>query len=281
MMPPTSIDGTDITGATIDGTDVTEITVDGDTVFSAQTLPVRFSDMVGWWPMDAASYGISSPTTADQAKDMTAVIGGSADDTAYDCTVFGATYQSTGDITDINAGANSGYFEFDGSNDKLDNIAILTTGITELTTCAWAKSDSTSGNNPVVGQIEFGGIVDPEYQVQLRDGDDYQTQMVDNSGNRIRHNEPVNVNTYYHLALVFDNGTMRTFLDGNQVFSSSGLDSSINFSNTFNIGHADIQFNNLQFFFDGEIDDARLYNAALSQNDIEQIYDNTKPPSKP
>jgi len=36
MIPPTSIDGTDITGATIDGTDVTEITVDGDVVFSAE-----------------------------------------------------------------------------------------------------------------------------------------------------------------------------------------------------------------------------------------------------
>jgi len=35
MIPPTSIDGTDITGATIDGTDVKEITVDGQTVFSA------------------------------------------------------------------------------------------------------------------------------------------------------------------------------------------------------------------------------------------------------
>jgi len=35
MMPPTSIDGTDITGATIDGTDVTEITVDGQTVFTS------------------------------------------------------------------------------------------------------------------------------------------------------------------------------------------------------------------------------------------------------
>jgi len=35
MMPPTSIDGTDITGATIDGQDVQEITVDGQTVFTA------------------------------------------------------------------------------------------------------------------------------------------------------------------------------------------------------------------------------------------------------
>jgi len=39
MMPPTSIDGTDITGATIDGTDVQEITVDGQTVFQAVTIP--------------------------------------------------------------------------------------------------------------------------------------------------------------------------------------------------------------------------------------------------
>jgi len=39
MMPPTSIDGTDITGATIDGTDVTEITVDGQTVFAAERAP--------------------------------------------------------------------------------------------------------------------------------------------------------------------------------------------------------------------------------------------------
>jgi hypothetical protein len=35
MTPPTSIDGTDITGATIDGQDIEEITVDGDVVFSA------------------------------------------------------------------------------------------------------------------------------------------------------------------------------------------------------------------------------------------------------
>jgi N-acetylneuraminic acid mutarotase len=38
--PPTSIDGTDITGATIDGTEVTEVTIDGDVVFSAGGLEI-------------------------------------------------------------------------------------------------------------------------------------------------------------------------------------------------------------------------------------------------
>jgi len=41
-MIPTSIDGTDITGATIDGQDVQEITVDGDTVFTAGPPPGNF-----------------------------------------------------------------------------------------------------------------------------------------------------------------------------------------------------------------------------------------------
>jgi hypothetical protein len=44
-MIPTSIDGTDITGATIDGTDVTEITVDGQTVFTA-SQPWETADLV-------------------------------------------------------------------------------------------------------------------------------------------------------------------------------------------------------------------------------------------
>jgi len=44
-MIPTSIDGTDITGATIDGTDVTEITVDGDTVFTAGPVPAPVNRM--------------------------------------------------------------------------------------------------------------------------------------------------------------------------------------------------------------------------------------------
>ena len=44
MIPPTSIDGTDISGATIDGQDVEEITVDGDVVFSAGPPPGTIDD---------------------------------------------------------------------------------------------------------------------------------------------------------------------------------------------------------------------------------------------
>jgi len=53
-MIPTSIDGTDITGATIDGTDVQEITVDGDVVFIGATqLPTQ--NLIHRYDFSAAS----------------------------------------------------------------------------------------------------------------------------------------------------------------------------------------------------------------------------------
>jgi len=61
MIPPTSIDGTDITGATIDGTDVQEITVDGDTVFSATKIIDDFEDgNISEYTNDLGNFAIES-----------------------------------------------------------------------------------------------------------------------------------------------------------------------------------------------------------------------------
>jgi len=63
-MIPTSIDGTDITGATIDGTDVTEITVDGQTVFSATGLLEGFESgsLSTQYGGDTADFSVQSST---------------------------------------------------------------------------------------------------------------------------------------------------------------------------------------------------------------------------
>jgi len=70
MIPPTSIDGTDITGATIDGTDVTEITVDGQTVFSA----VQGADIDGFETGNINNY---TGDTSDFTVQSTEVFEGS------------------------------------------------------------------------------------------------------------------------------------------------------------------------------------------------------------
>jgi len=73
MIPPTSIDGTDITGATIDGTDVTEITVDGDTVFGGITVVDDFERTnLAHYSGSTSNYEISSVEAFGGSKSLKA-----------------------------------------------------------------------------------------------------------------------------------------------------------------------------------------------------------------
>jgi len=265
-MIPTSIDGTDITGATIDGTDVQEITVDGQTVFTAgPTLPVAYSNLVAWYPFDSAEYGGSN------ADDVTAIIGGSGDDTAYDGTVSGANYQSSGGVTDINAGANSGAFDFNGSNDIINtNFDIGTTS--QFTIMCWFESGSTN-LQAILGQIQFGGPgVAEEYGLGITgQGDLVFTMRELNHNPRIELTTSFTTNTLTHACARFDNGSMTLFVNGS-VANTDTFNSSISPTVNLTIGN---RFNFQNLAIDGRVDDARLYDVALSNSQINQIYQNT------
>jgi len=264
MMPPTSIDGTDITGATIDGTDVQEITVDGQTVFSAQTLPVAYSNLVGWYPFDSATYGGAN------ADDVTAIIGGSGDDTAYDGTLSGATYQSSGGVTDINAGANSGAFDFDGSNDFIQTSKVPLSSHTKM---AWFNADSLNG-------LVFGAKDSPdsEYTFINIEGGDLEYIFDDGvvSFDRII-TETISASQWIHAAITYDSTTSSSncemFIDGVSVGTAS-KSSGITFDNNQNIGE---NVNNDDRNFNGNIDDCRIYNRVLTAIEISDIYNRTEP----
>jgi len=263
MIPPTSIDGTDITGATIDGTEVTEITVDGDTVFTAgpSNLPVAFSNLIAWYPFDSATYGGSN------ADDVTAIVGGSGDDTAHDGNVISGTYQSSGGVTDINAGPNSGAFDFNGSSGGIDtNFDIGTTN--ELTIMCWFETSSTS-LQAIFGQIFFSAPNNAtEYGLEIIGGE----LAFDMRHPSVQATTSFQTNTYIHACGRFDNGSMTLFVDGS-VADTASYNSSITPTIELKIGDRSTS----GFALDGRVDDARLYDVALTNAQIQQIYDNTKP----
>jgi len=78
-MIPTSIDGTDITGATIDGTDVQEITVDGDVVFSAGPASEGFehNNLSGNYVGNLSAFQIQSSIVDEGSFALEAIGGGS------------------------------------------------------------------------------------------------------------------------------------------------------------------------------------------------------------
>jgi len=264
IMIPTSIDGTDITGATIDGTDVTEITVDGDTVFTAQTLPVAYSNLVAWYPFDSAEYGGSN------ADDVTAIIGGSGDDTAYDGTVSGATYQSSGGVQDINAGVNSGAFDFANSSDKI-NVTGASVSSTEWTAMAWHNNDGSSSNK-LVAHFDQGNFNDA---IEMRTINNQFTCDFHVNGPKTTLSSSVGTG-WYHLCAQYDNGTVRTFKNGSPDQTGSRPSKSLPFDK-WGIGNRAPSTITQDDSAGAEVDDVRLYDRVLSASEINQIYLNTEP----
>jgi len=282
-MIPTSIDGTDITGATIDGTDVTEITVDGQTVFSAgPNLPVAYSDLVVWYPFDSATYGGSD------ADDVTAIIGGSGDDTAYDGTVNGAAYQSTGGVTDINAGANSGAFDFDGSNeDNIQNTSINSPsyfGTFDWSISVVFNADTSSGDS-VFFEMGDRPPGDTRIGIRYRGGENILAQTTDDgfsSRAQLDSGTTYSTGQFVHVVLTKDNSGNHSLYAREEGFTGNTLvDTDFNAVDI----NADFIFIGSELDstsviineFDGIIDDVRIYKKELSSTEVDTIYNNIMP----
>jgi hypothetical protein len=260
-MIPTSIDGTDITGVTIDGTDVTEITVDGDTVFSAgpSNLPVAFSNLIAWYPFDSAEYGGSN------ADDVTAIIGGSGDDTAFDGSLnSNPTYQLTGGVTDINAGTTSGAFDFDGIDDSItiDNSLGTTLPVTLMYWLfPFSYNDSTVG-------MEHSNF---DYMLSIRhEANGIQFFSRGDGGQDSISASLAPTNQWTHVTGVDDGSGIELYVNGNSVATGSSGGSK-------NPGNCRIAETDSGGTSDAKIDDVRWYDKALSASEISQIYQNTEP----
>jgi len=286
MTPPISIDGTDITGATIDGTDVQEITVDGDTVFTSgpqiNNFPVAYSDLVAWYPFDSATYGGSN------ADDVTAILGGSGDDTAYDGTVFGATYQSSGGVTDINGGANSGGFDFSGGGDvRIENQSINTPSYfgTFDWTISFVFNADTSNGDGILFQMADRPPGDTRVGIRYRGGENILAQTTDDgfsSRAQLDSGTTYSTGQFVHVVFTKDNAGNHSLYAREEGFSGNTLVDTDSYALDLNvdfifIGAEIIQSNIILNEFDGIIDDVRVYKKELSSNEIDTIYNNIMP----
>jgi len=190
---------------------------------------------------------------------------GNADDESgngYDGTVFGATLTS-----DRFGNANSAY-SFNGSGDYIISDAPLPTGSSARSISIWFNTTSASGSNGWFSNtaISWGSPSDNAlcsisiYQGMLDFGAfgnpyDVHTWVVVNDGN------------WHHAVVVYDGSTLKIFLDGVEVASEiRTLNTS--FSSLY-IGSRSGQSNQ---YMDGLVDDARVFDRALSEDEIGALY---------
>jgi len=258
-MIPTSIDGTDITGATIDGTDVTEITVDGQTVFTAvPSNPVADANLVHWIPFRG------TPTDIKGNMGTLVTNGGNP------------TIQPSGGVNDPYTGGdgdNSGYLELDGN----DSLATSSSGVfinddNDLTTMVWVKPDSTGSSQTIVNgngtRLAFG------IDLSFAPASGLQAIKLDAGGFRAISGGTPDTTKWQHLCLTWDKSAtqMEFYVDGTSQGTTSAGRSTDNVPFVFgsSVGGG-------ARFYDGDIDDFRHYDTILNTSQINEIITNTDP----
>ena len=158
--------------------------------------------------------------------------------------------------------------EFNGSNDYViipnaDNLNVSQ----NITIMAWAKTDENkTARIAQKGDWDGHGIYQDKWN-----GWKCGIRLASNNSHSINWGDgkPV-LNEWYHIALTYNGASLKLFVNGqlkNQKAVSGNL--KIN-SRVFSIGSD----NGAQKFFNGSIDDVRMYGSALSQTEIQFIFNN-------
>jgi hypothetical protein len=216
-------------------------TYKGD-VWSFKTLPdipVSDPNLVAWWKLDEGQGTIAVDWSGHK----------------NDGTLMNGPKWVTG--------YHDAALEFDGSDDYINfgNTSSWPAGTSARSMCGWAKTDSIAGGwrwiaaygSPVTSQAMFIGMnTDDLYGGGY--GDDV---FIDGFWE---------VDVWHHICLTYDGTTARLYADGIEVVSEAK-------SWNLALGRAHIgrQVNDYVEFWDGLIDDVRIYNKALTPDDIIKV----------
>jgi hypothetical protein len=162
-----------------------------------------------------------------------------------------------------------GGLTFDGVNDYLTvpNSPSLDISGTGLTLSMWINPQALSGGDSVVlGKFWNATMTSPYYQYGLElAGGTVPVFYVGTAGGPLlaRMGSALSLNQWGHLAVVFDGSQVKFYLNGALV-STVPLQATITArSNPFQLGAF-----NTQEFFKGSLDEVRIYNRALTAQEI-------------
>jgi len=205
------------------------------------------SGLVGYWKMDE-----TSGDAADSSGNVTTLTNNST--TPYTGAKFGN-------------GA-----ELDGSTDYFeaaDNATLSVTG--DLTLSAWINNDDTTGSQNIVGKWDG---TNNSYLLAL-EGDELRMYIGSASNHQTTSSANLSSNTFTHVAGVYNASTqtVKLYVNGvEQTSTTTGgtIPSSIgDDAGEFVIGADDSPAN----YFDGHIDEARVYNRALDPSEVKALYE--------
>ncbi|MFW5702420.1 MAG: DUF2341 domain-containing protein [Candidatus Dojkabacteria bacterium] len=207
--------------------------------------PNRLRDgLIGWWKMDESS----GTTAIDSSKN------------------------GNNGIYTNGLSSSSGVYgnsrDFDGSNDYIDLGSSTQLGpISEVSVAAWVNVDSLANNMTI---YDAGSAANGYWSFMVTTGGNLMFRA--DGQVTVTSTGTIGINTWHHVAVVKENdpsGTVSFYIDG-QLVGEDEIGSIIN-SGTKSIGRRLDGTSQLNYF-DGEMDDVRLYNKSLDQQDVLNTY---------
>jgi regulation of enolase protein 1 (concanavalin A-like superfamily) len=161
-------------------------------------------------------------------------------------------------------GTDGGALQFDGLNDYVDfgNPATWPAGKSPRTLCGWGKANSVSAGyrwmaaygSPVTSQAMFIGMNGSTLVVGGYGGDDVTVANTWRAGE------------WQHLAVTYDGTTAKAYLNGLEIGSMTK-----NWNLVLSRAHIGRQVNDYAEFWNGAVDDVRLYDHALKAAEVKAL----------
>jgi len=215
-------------------------------------------------------FGISGVAQADLNDGLVAYypFNGNANDESgngYHGDVSGATL-----ATDRSGKTNSAY-NFDGKDDFID-IGNIYNFNTEIAFSGWFRLIQDGKWNAFFTKNTY---CDLAFMYKGFDDQNYSKTMRTFNGTceGIRsydYDLDLPLNTWFHIVFQSDGAQIQLYLDGQKV-NSFNYSSSLKDGSNFYIGATDTVYG-FNYIWNGTIDDIRIYNRALSETEIQQLY---------
>ncbi|WP_414837457.1 LamG domain-containing protein [Candidatus Nanosalina sp. VS9-1] len=167
--------------------------------------------------------------------------------------------------------------DFDGNDDRVevsDSVA-FDIGSGESLTCSfWLKSSLTGYSHVLVGKGELAGGVHKVWDIITNGERDLRFSYQDGSNDAYAYASGVRDGNWHHVTGVYEQGAgVKAYVDGVKVDEGAGNISGWTNDYPLDIGGTtDEQTPDPYGYFQGLIDDLRVYNRALSPEEIFELY---------
>ncbi|KXK25995.1 MAG: hypothetical protein TR69_WS6001001287 [candidate division WS6 bacterium OLB20] len=211
--------------------------------------------LAGWWKMDDANWN----GTAGEVRDSSGL------------NLNGTTVNGTGLTSGITHRAAS----FDATNDRIDLPASSALDLQRLSITAWIYPNALDQNGNIFTKTTNGS--DNTQYLCFLQGTPYNTprliwRTVNGATSYDLHvdisSTPITASSWHHIACTYDGSFKRIYVNGE-------LEAEVAFSTPINTNAAGIsRIGSLGggFVFNGRIDDVRVYNRGLSEEELYEVY---------